>query len=143
MLNASTLGGLLLRQGGHARIYAFHHWSGLLVPHPTRYIFDYRASYLDAIHSVQSVPETYPSSKGNPPISDFSSPGLADSIPNSSHTDLLIPGFAILNDWWMPLFYLRNRFFYVPSPSLHLFSASPPRKTYRRRKNSIRILQAP
>ena len=51
-----------LRQGGHARIYAFHHLSGLLVPHPTRYIFDYRASYLDAIHSVQSVPGT---SQGN------------------------------------------------------------------------------
>lgn len=48
-----------LRQGGHARIYAFHHLSGLLVPHPTRYIFDYRASYLDAIHSVHSVSETY------------------------------------------------------------------------------------
>lgn len=146
MLHASTLGGLLLRQGGHARIYAFHHWSGLLVPHPTRYIFDYRASYLDAIHSVQSVPETYPSKKGNPPISDFSSPGLADSIPKdfSSHTDLLIPGFAVLNDWWMPLFYLRNRFFLCTfSLSTPFFSASPPRKTYRRRKNSIRILQAP
>jgi hypothetical protein len=62
------LGGLLLRQGGHARIYAFHHLSGLLVPHPTRYIFDYRASYLDAIHSVQSVPET---SQGNLTINGF------------------------------------------------------------------------
>lgn len=97
-------------------------WSTRTPPHPTRYIFDYRASYLDAIHSVQSVPETYPSKKGNPPISDFSSPGLADSIPKdfSSHTDLLIPGFAVLNDWWMPLFYLRNRFF------LCTFSLSTP-----------------
>ena len=49
-------------------------------------------------------------------------------------SDVLIPGFSILNGWWMPLFYLRNRF-YVPSPFLHLFSASPPRKTYKRRKN--------
>ena len=58
MLHASTLGGLPCLVG-------------------------VRASYLDAIHSVQSVPETYPSEKGNPPILDFSSPGLADSIPNS------------------------------------------------------------
>ena len=101
--------------------------------------------FLSWRYTFSSVSPRDFSLKGNPPISDFSSPGLADSIPKdfSSHTDLLIPGFAILNDWWMPLFYLRNRFFYVPSPSLHLFSASPPRKTYRRRKNSIRILQAP
>lgn len=49
MRHANTLGGLLLRQGGSARIYAFQHWSGLLVPHPTRYMIHLHSLILNEI----------------------------------------------------------------------------------------------